>query len=527
MCKHAIGAKQKFQLFVIALLLVSHLLAAQSLPFKPTQECMCDLPYTSAAEEGLKLLEARIQKELLMVNCPSRPRVAMNANDPEETLDVAIIGGGMAGMSACFALIKEGISNVRIFDENAAGSEGPWTRYARMNVLRSGKTCLGPALGIPSLTFWAWYEAQHGTESWTQLKSVPTLTWNKYLNWVREVLKLPFENNITLVKIVPIGPFLQLIFQKDGSEVVIHARKVVLATGRTGSGGAEIPTFMDNISKQLYAHTVESFDPDIFKNKRIAIVGAGASAFDAAGTALENGAASVEMLVRRSAVPLVNKFTQFYFPGLAHGFYYLPDELRCIFFAEALACGIPPPRDALERIKCYKNFNVHFNIDITSISDYGDVAVVHCGQGDFTVDLIILATGFSIDLSQRNELSHIHEEILLWKDKIPCEQLQCMPKIGLFPYLGPWFQFQEKESGTADFLNNIYCFNYGAFLSHGLLSGDIALISQGAIRLAQGIATDLFFRDIQEHLNKYRSYKAPLFHSSEYPFLSSELHHLD
>ena len=41
--------------------------------------------------------------------------------------------------------------------------EGPWATTARMETLRSPKQLTGPALGLPALTFRAWYEAQFGT----------------------------------------------------------------------------------------------------------------------------------------------------------------------------------------------------------------------------------------------------------------------------------------------------------------------------------------------------------------------------
>ena len=74
--------------------------------------------------------------------------------------DVAIVGGGMCGLAAAFALRRLGISNITHVDRRAEGLEGPWLTYARMNTLRSPKHLTGPAMGLPNLTFRAWYEAQ-------------------------------------------------------------------------------------------------------------------------------------------------------------------------------------------------------------------------------------------------------------------------------------------------------------------------------------------------------------------------------
>lgn len=465
----------------------------------------------SPKDSGLEILEAKIRKELLMINFPSRSWILKTkADTPDAVLDVAIVGGGMGGMAAALALKIEGITNIKIFDENTLGQEGPWNRYARMNMLRSSKTCLGPALGIPSLTFWSWYEAQYGEDNWKRLKTVPTNMWGQYLCWFRRVLELPVENGMTLLKLTPFEGYLELAFNHEGQEIIIFARKVVLATGREGSGGYEIPKFMDGVSKTLYAHTGENIDPQSFANKRIAIVGAGASSFDAAATALENGAESVEIIVRRDAIPQVNKFNQFYYPGIAHGFYSLPDELHCEYFAEAFECGAPPPKDALDRVKGYSNLRILYNTEIHQIGEDGRQAMLRTSQKDFGVDLIILATGYAVDLSRRHELDGIQDFILTWENRLPEEFIKRMPKLGRFPYLGPHFEFLELENGTANFLKDIYCFNYGAFLSHGLLSGDIALIGMGARRLAEGITKDFFISDSQQYLDKYKNPKSPI-----------------
>lgn len=91
---------------------------------------------------------------------------------------------------------------------------------------------MGTALGIPSLTFWSWYEALYGKENWEQLKVCPTKLWHDYLCWFRQVLKLPVKNNMTLVKINPSKNLLELTFNHQGHPIIVYARKVVLAFGQ-------------------------------------------------------------------------------------------------------------------------------------------------------------------------------------------------------------------------------------------------------------------------------------------------------
>ena len=123
-----------------------------------------------------------------------------------------------------------------------------------------------------------------------------------------------------------------------------------------------------------------------------------------------------------------------------------------------------------------------------------------------------------MNLSYRPELSQITPYILLWKNHVPSQLLKEFPNLGNFPYLGAHFQFLEAVAACPP-LKNIYCFNYGAFLSHGYLTGDVVGISYGAQRLAKGIAADLFLEDASYHLEKIKKWENPDFNINDYPYL--------
>ena len=55
----------------------------------------------------------------------------------------------------------------------------------------------------------------------------------------------------------------------------------------------------------------------------------------------------------------------------------------------------------------------------------------------------------------------------------------------------------------------IHCFCYPAALTHGTVSGDIPAISEGAKRLAQGIAAHFYREDIDEHYARMQRYDEP------------------
>ncbi|HXF28900.1 MAG TPA: NAD(P)-binding domain-containing protein, partial [Chlamydiales bacterium] len=251
---------------------------------------------------GLERLEQELYEELDLLELPADSWLPPQ---PDAVLDVAIIGAGMAGLAAAFALMKEGISNIRLFDARPEAFEGSWITYARMQILRSPKHLAGPALDIPKLTFQAWYIAQFGQEAWESLYKIPTSQWMDYLRWYRKVLQIPVTNNVKITSVMPHKGTIELKY----ADRKIYARKVVLATGRDGFGGFESPSFLKDVPKTYYAHTIEPIEFDALKDKAITIVGSSASAFDAAAVALEAGCASVTQLSRRKKLAFVNKFS--------------------------------------------------------------------------------------------------------------------------------------------------------------------------------------------------------------------------
>src|SRR5690606_15024789 len=122
--------------------------------------------------------------------------------------------------------------------------------------------------------------------------------------------------------------FVELRLSSPAGRHTVRARRVVLATGRDGLGGASIPGFVAHLSRRLWAHSSDDMDYSVLRGKRVGVVGAGASAMDSAGTALENGAASVDLLIRRADLPRINKNKGAGNPGHTYGFVNLPDEWK-------------------------------------------------------------------------------------------------------------------------------------------------------------------------------------------------------
>ncbi|WP_315707281.1 MULTISPECIES: NAD(P)/FAD-dependent oxidoreductase [unclassified Bradyrhizobium] len=465
---------------------------------------------TTPDAAGLAALEARLRQDLAWLEWPAKSWVPRRVIDGQEVVDVVIVGGGMAGLVASAMLKRFGVDNHLVLDRARAGHEGPWVTYARMLTLRSPKELTGPAMGLPALTFRAFYEAQFGYDSWEKLDRAPRTLWMDYLIWYRKVLNLPVHNEAAVERICARSDdLLALDIRKAGTSRQILARHVVLATGRDGLGGPYVPEIAARIDRRFRAHTAEMIDFARLAGKRVAVVGAGASAMDNAAMALEAGAARLDLFIRRPDIPRINKFTGIGSQGVVHGFAGLPDEWKWRFLDHTIKAQTPPPRPSVLRVSAFAQAHFHLASPIIDLTESGDHVVVSTPKGRHEVDFIIFGTGFEVDLARRPELAEFAPHIRFWRDRFPPPEGMENAELESSPDLGDSFEFLEKMPGVCPALSRLHCFNYPATLSHGKLSGDIPAISEGADRLARGIVRRLFVDDRERHFENLKAFATP------------------
>src|SRR3954468_6456812 len=356
----------------------------------------------------------------------------------EGMLDVLIVGAGMCGQTAMFALLREGVRNVRCVDRAPRGREGPWTTFARMDILRSPKHLTGPDLGVASLTYRAYHEAKFGAAHWKKLHKIDRVEWARYLLWVRRVVGLPVENEVAVRSLEPSGSSVKVVLANSKT---LHARKVVLALGREGSGALRWPQLESFNAARRGKNVFHSADDIDFKNlkkKRIGILGAGASAFDNAGAALEAGAKEVVMFARRPFLPQVNKSKWTAFAGFQHGYASLDDARRWRFYTYIFSEQVPPPYESVQRCERHAGFSVRFGEGWRDILP-GPRVVTPKGEHGF--DALIVCTGFDVNLTDRPEVASFRDDIDVWANHAPAK---AFPEEGRFPYLGDAFQLQGK-----------------------------------------------------------------------------------
>ncbi|WP_170181996.1 NAD(P)-binding domain-containing protein [Phreatobacter stygius] len=457
----------------------------------------------AAGAIGLDALTREARRDLARLNFPAANWVLpVDGPDGRPVLDVLVVGGGMVGQTAGFALMRDGIRHIRIVDRAPRGGEGPWGTYARMLTLRSPKHVNGPDLGVASLTFRAWYEAQHGEAAFEALHKAGRLDWLAYLLWVRETVGIPVENGVAVTAIEPVGGLVRASLAGPAGAETVWARKVVMASGRDGSGAPRLPAYPSLPDRALahgrVFHSMDDIDFQRFAGGSVAVLGGGASAFDNAGTALEAGATKVMMFLRRPMLPQINKSKWTGFPGFLNGFTALDDELRWRFYTYIFAEQVPPPYESVLRCEQHAGFTIRFDETWTDIeADTAGVTIV-TPKGRHRFDAAILGTGFDVDLLQRPECASFRDDVLLWRDRVGTAKAAADPEPARFPYLGPGFELLPRDAAPAG-IAHIHMFNWGVTMSHGALAGDVPGIAPGANRLAQALVRALFVEDAEPH----------------------------
>ncbi|MHC5937569.1 FAD-dependent oxidoreductase [Nostoc sp.] len=432
--------------------------------------------------------------------------------------NVTIVGGSGSGSTFAFALRRAGIGRVTVID--AADDEahaGVWLNRARMNKLRTPKNLPGPELGIPALSFQSWYEVRHGAESYAAIDRIPRLLWADYLSWYRQFLGIPVRYGTRLVRIEPDEGFFRLHLEVNGVPEVETTRKIIFANGVAGTGGLYVPLVLDRLPRKLYAHTADAIDFTALRGKTVAVLGAAASAFDAAGVALESGAKAVHLFARRSAIASLPINRVRGYPGAYYNYPELPDAARWFQAWRFRQVGSTPPADAIERAIAFSNFHLHLSANWRAAQEQGGRIVAQVNDDVFEFDFAIAGTGYFVDPTKRPELADFAQHIALWRDRYEPPANQRADDLGTHPYLGNAHEYQEKVPGSAPYLKDIHVFNPAGFVSFGLPIGDVPSIRRDVPAVVTRISHDLFFADWSLHEARITSDNiAPDFDASLY-----------
>ncbi|ANF96313.1 FAD/NAD(P)-binding protein [Paenibacillus bovis] len=458
---------------------------------------------------SLEALNERVQQDLAYLAYGGADWVRPVHHPEGHVYDVIIIGGGQSGLGAAFGLLRERISNILVLDENPAGFEGPWQTYARMVTLRTPKHLTSIDLGIPSLTFRSWWEAQHGAEGWEQVDKIPRGEWMNYLRWYRQLLRLPVANEVQLDLIEPLTEGLhRLHIRGPGApRDTVLARKVILATGIQGGGEWHVPPMIaERLPDHLYAHTSAPIDFQRLRGKKVAVLGGGASAFDNANHALTEGAAEAHVFVRREVLPSVNPIRQMEVSGMIERFHTLSDAEKYAVIAHFFKFNQPPTNDTFERAAAWPGFQLHLGSPWLDVQPWGDGARVTTPHGHYDFDFLVISTGLLSDPALRPELRLVADHIARWGDRYQAAPEIRNALLDAHPYLSSGFALQSRQPSGASGLHGLFVFNYSALASCGLSASAISGTKNAVPRLVTAVADQLFLDDKQHILNQFLAY---------------------
>lgn len=337
---------------------------------------------------------------------------------------IAIIGAGPYGLSLAAHLKGRNIEH-RIFGRPMQF----WSQIAEAADERYLKSyCFGTNISSPTPGFsFADYNTPRGLETFEPCSMA---NFADYGIWFQQnVVPWTEPVNAAHVRREANGFAIALA---NGEQFL--ASQVVVATGL--SCFARVPSALASLPTCLVSHTANIRTFKSFVGRRVAVIGAGQSALEAAALLYEAGA-SPELLVREDEILWHNRVTQnrslwrrlrspisglgtgpkgwalTHFPGAMHRF---PEEFRTRFVKSHL----PPEGAWWLRERFEKRVPVHLRASVVEARETGGrvtLQVHHAESGDIRpleVDHVVAGSGYDISV---NRICFLEQEL---RDEIQC-----------------------------------------------------------------------------------------------------------
>ena len=325
--------------------------------------------------------------------------------------DVAIVGAGPYGLSIAAHLHGRGVA-MRIFGRPMSTWRDHMPSGTFLKSLGCASSLYNPGESFPMADFCE----ERGIPYTDDTTPVSVETFIAYgMEFQRRFVPNLEETDVTLIERVKDG----FVLYTSAGEVV-RARRVVLAVGITHFGYK--PPVLAGLPEELVSHSYEHAEVARFAGKRVAVVGAGASAADLAGLLQEAGAA-VHFIVRRESIhfqpPPSAKARSFAErllrprSGLGYGwkgflcsryphvFYALPEKLR--LFAVHRVNGPAPAWFAREKV--VGRVAMHLGAKMEEATAEGQEVRLkfieaNGSQTDLRVDHVVAATGYKVEVER-------------------------------------------------------------------------------------------------------------------------------
>ena len=460
---------------------------------------------------ALIALEAQVRDDLARMSHPSASWLEPKLGpDGQPALDVLVVGGGQSGLAIAFGLRRSQVTNILIIDKAEEGKEGPWLSYARMHTLRSPKDFTGPDLDTPSLTYQSWHEARFGKDDWERLDLIPRKLWAEYLVWFRRTVGLTVRNGCELLEIASAADgLLAATVAHEGATKILYARKIVLATGQEAMGNWTIPEPLRRLPARLVARASDPIDFEALAGQTVAVVGAGATAFDNAATALEAGAAEVHLLCRRAKIQVIQPYRWLTFRGFLRHFCDLDDVWRWRFMRAILELREGFPQATYDRCARFSNFHLHEGSPVEAAQEKDGKIELQTPRGTVQAHFVISGAGTEIDFAERGELKNFAGNIATWSDRYQPPEDEQNPRLGRYPYLADDYALTERVAGATPWIGNVHLFAFASTMSFGPSGSSINAMTTAIPKLIYGLTRGLFRADLERHWKSFRAYDVP------------------
>ena len=256
-------------------------------------------------------------------------------------------------------------------------------------------------------------------------------------------------------------------------------------------------------------HAAQSIDFAALRGKQVAVIGAGASAFDNAATALEAGAAAVHLFCRRAEIQVIQPYRWLTFRGFLRHFCDLDDAWRWRFMRAILEMREGFPQATYDRCARHANFHLHEGAPIEAAAESARGVELRTPNGTFAADFVICGTGIDMDFAGRRELRNCAANIATWADRYQPPMDERSPRLGRFPYLADDYALMERDPGKTLWMRDIHLFAIASTMSFGPSGSSINAMTTAVPKLVHGLTRGLFCADIERHWASFKAYDVP------------------
>jgi cation diffusion facilitator CzcD-associated flavoprotein CzcO len=267
-----------------------------------------------------------------------------------------------------------------------------------------------------------------------------------------------------------------------------------------------MPDFVAALPERFRAHAADPIDFAALRGRRVAVLGAGASAFDNAAMPLEAGAAEVVLFCRRAEPQLVQPYRWLTFAGFLRHLSDLDDAWRWRIMRHILSLREGFPQETYDRCSRHPTFQLRTGAPWTAASVVGEAVALQTPTGQYEADFLICGTGVEMDFGRRPELARVADNIARWCDRYHPPDDERDDRLGRFPYLAADYALQPRRPGETEWMADIHMFNIASTMSFGPSGSSINAMTTAVPKLVFGLTRGLFIGDQERHWKSLLAY---------------------